>query len=341
MMLGNDAQKHISELNGVLRETKNPQLFLSPFYLHEAISSSKIENIHTTIDSVLEDEVVGREKSQGNKEVKNYSKAVMATLDFLEKYGLSSRTIKAIHQHLEVRKGVAGEFRRVQNALATRRSDGTHETHYTPPSIAQLNGLLSNWETFVQRDKTFLPLVKVAISHYQFEAIHPFEDGNGRTGRILMVLQLVFEKMLDYPLLFISGYLSAHKDKYKDALLNVTRHGQWWEYIKFMLKGFSLQANQTMESLKKIKKAKKTLKDRLYGGNPLVINKSNIDSIVEHIFHHPLTHPKHMGRETDVHWQTCSKYLAAMARMGILRYYKASRYKIYENTAALDSLRPG
>jgi len=339
MNIHNNAQKNISELNGSLREIENPELLLSSFYLHESIDSSAVENIHTTIESALEDETKPeQERSDANKEVINYRKAIKAGHDYLNQYGLSSRTIKNIHRALEVKKGIPGEYRTIQNNLANKRIDGSKIVIYTPPKVSNLNALLSNWETFADKDKSIFPLIKAAICHYQFEAIHPFEDGNGRTGRILMVLQLMMEEMLDYPVLFISSYLSENEDKYKELLLNVTNNGEWWEFIEFMLIGFSNQALNTRISLLKLKNARKELITDLYKNENVKIRKTSIKDVVNHIFYYPTTHPKFMGEATKIHWQTCSKYLGELAKMGILKEAKIGRYKFYRNLKALSSL---
>ena len=339
MEIYHTAQKNISELNGTLREIENPHLLLSLFYLNESIQSSAVENIYTTIDSALEDEIKPEEERNSvNKEVIRYRKAIMVGYKYMKKYELSSRTIKEIHKKLNIQKGVPGEFRQKQNYIANKKTNGKSVIIYTPPEMIYINKLLGNWETFTHHNKNFFPLIKTAICHYQFEAIHPFLDGNGRTGRILLVLQLVLEKMLDIPILFISGYLNQYDQKYKDLLLNITQKGDWWSFIQFMLKGYTIQAEQTQKSLLKLKNAQGELKRRLYENN-LGIRESNISHIVKHIFYYPITHAVHMEKQTKIHWQTCSKYLAAMAKAEILKFKKTGRYKIYINSRALDSLK--
>lgn len=341
MDLHNNAQINISELNGALKEIKNPAILLNPFYLYESIHSSAVENIHTTIESALEDNIVPpKERKEVNKEVSRYRQALITGENNMKKFGLSSRTIKEIHKELKVSRGIPGKFRNNQNKLANQTPGGNREIVYTPPPIPLLNELIGNWENFVHNDKSFFPLIKTAIAHYQFEAIHPFEDGNGRTGRILLVLQMVTEKLLDLPLLFISSYLNQHSKHYKELLLNISKNAQWWEFISFMLKGYSEQALATKDYLQKIKAAKRELKYFLYKKDNLGIAKSNIESVVNHIFSYPITHPAHMKSDTKIHWQTCSKYLNAMLKAGILKCEKSGRYKFYTHSKALRSFTP-
>ncbi len=335
-----EAQKNISELNGRLREVENPDLLLSFFYLNESIQSSAVENIYTTIDSALEDEIKPEEeRSSINKEVIRYREAISIGSNCMKEHGLSSRTIKEIHKKLNIQKGVPGEFRRQQNKIANKKTNDEIIIVYTPPEIMALDGLLGNWENFVHQNQDFFPLIKTAICHYQFEAIHPFVDGNGRTGRILLVLQLVLEKMLDIPVLFISGYLNKYDQKYKELLLKITKDGDWYSFIQFMLQGYTIQAKQTQESLLKLKDAQKELKKTLYNTDSLGIRKSNISDIVKHVIYYPITHVLHMEEKTEIHRQTCSKYLSAMAEAGLLRSKKAGKYKHYINFKVLDSLK--
>lgn len=337
----NDAQRYVSELNGALKEIENPEVFLSSFFLQEAISSSAVENIHTSIESVLEDETKpSRERSPQNKEVLKYRNALTAGEEYLKQYGMSSRTIRNVHQALEVEKGIPGEFRKVQNQIVNSLQDGSTETIYTPPLYSQVENLLGNWETFIERNSEFFPLIKAAICHYQFEAIHPFEDGNGRTGRILMILQLMHDEMLTHPALFISGYLSQNQTEYKQRLLRVTSHGEWWEFIDFMLIGFSTQSLITKIAIAQLKTARKHIRELLYNNKiDIKLNQSYIGPVVDHLFSSPLTTAQHMAEKTKIHWQTCSKYLSAFTNAGVLTMHKIGKYKIYRNEVAVDALK--
>ena len=335
------SQKNISELNGLLKETGGPELFLNYFYLQESISSSEVENIHTTLESALEDGIKEyAEQNNSNKEVLNYRRALMSGHEEMRNTNLSSRTIKNIHKNLSVPRGNPGEYRRVQNKIVSRSFKGD-QTIYTPPSADQINGLMSDWENFVHSEELkYFPLIKTAICHYQFEAIHPFLDGNGRSGRILMVLQLVLERVLDFPVLLISSYLSRQDNKYKNLLLNISAKEEWMEFIIFMLKGYSEQAIATRKSLINLENKKKELKSNLYQRNDLNISRSNLGIVIDHIFKHPMTHPQHMAKETKIHWQTCSRYLKSLEKYKYLRMVKSGRYKMYRNHAAIKSLLP-
>jgi len=337
--LANKAQKAVSELKGSLSNMDNPDILLNSLYLQESISSSAVENIHTTIESALEDETKPeKERSHANKEVLNYRDALLGGEKSLEKYGLSSRTIKAIHKNLKVNRGVPGEFREQQNSLTNELADGSSQVIYTPPVHRDINKLLGNWESFADKNEDFIPLIKTAICHYQFEAIHPFEDGNGRTGRILMVLQLVQEGLLDYPALFISGYLSEFEKKYKKLLLEVTIKNNWWDFIEFMIIGFGHQAAHTQHALHKLDIARLELIIKLTEDKKSAIKKSSIETVINHIFANPTTHSKFMEEETGIHWQTCTKYLNYLSEIKILSQEKSGRYRFFSNNLALSAL---
>lgn len=337
-----NAQKAISELKGALSNIENPEILLNPLYLQESISSSAVENIHTTIESALEDGTKPEmERSESNKEVLNYREALFAGQKSFEKYGLSSRTIKEIHKNLNVNRGVPGDFRQQQNNITNEKKDGSRVVIYTPPRHTQISGLLSNWESFADKNTDFIALLKTAICHYQFEAIHPFEDGNGRTGRILMVLQLVAEDLLDYPALFISSYLNKFEKKYKTTLLEVTTKNNWWDFIEFMIIGFAWQATHTKISLMQLDLERLKLIDRLSNDSKSEIKPSYLETVINHIFQNPTTHAKFMESETSIHWQTCAKYLSFLLRYKILSVEKRGRYKFYSNSLALKALNIG
>ncbi len=347
MLIHHEAQKHISELNGMLARIKNPSIFLNIFYLQESIKSSSIENIKTELSSVLDDSLKPEQyRSDTSKEVMRYSQAIMEGWKSMNQYSLTTRTIQTIHKNLMV-KSNPGEYRKQQNYIKSQK--GQEQTVlYTPPSADKVNELMSNWEKFVHSDDPeFFPLLKTIICHYQFEAIHPFEDGNGRTGRILMVLQLVLYKLLSGPILFISDYLYQHNNKYKELLLNVTKDGHWWKFIEFMLESYTVQAKKTKKIIENLEEAKKIIKRYLYNNySKMGLAESRIENIVEHIFRYPRTNPATMATELRMSRQTCSKYLKSLsehlsnnegAKLFVLS--KVGKQKIYINLGVLASFK--
>ncbi len=151
------------------------------------------------------------------------------------------------------------------------------------------------------------------------------------------MLQLIDENLLSFPVLFISGYLSEHENTYKKLLLRVTKTGDWWTFILFMLRGFAEQAAKSKISLIQLKKARKELKAKLFKmKSPL--RQSNISMVIDHIFEHPTTHSRFMEEQTRIHWQTCSKYLKALTKLGVLTEQASGKYKFYKNQMALRAM---
>jgi Fic family protein len=174
------------------------------------------------------------------------------------------------------------------------------------------------------------------MAHYQFEAIHPFGDGNGRTGRILMVLCLTYFRLLDLPVLFISGYINNHKGEYYDAIRNVTESNDWVGYISYMLEAFKAQAIESTEVLLKIKDLHEEVKRKIRGDLPKIYSRDLVDAI----FSQPFITPTRYGEMLHVTYQTGSTHLKSLEAIGVMQSVKVGKYLFFANTALLDLLRP-
>jgi Fic family protein len=205
------ARVELAELKGASGQIPNPLLLTAPVIIRESVASSNIENINTTLADVLQWQLFpASEQRQPDKEVLRYREAVTWGFNHYGKYALSSRLITGIQSHL-IPDG-SGQYRREQNQIADLAS---RESLYTPPIASDIPRLIGNWENYVNaEDASIDPLIRAIIAHYQFEAIHPFRDGNGRTGRILIVLQLIQSGLLHFPILYISGYINQHRSEY-------------------------------------------------------------------------------------------------------------------------------
>jgi len=193
----------LGELNGYSRSLPNPLLLLSPAVLRESVASSNIENINTTMEQALQMQLSPEsERKAPDKEVLHYRDAILWGFESLKRLPLSTRIILGAHKRLIPQH--SNGYRKTQNKIT---NSVTGEVFYTPPPAQAIRNLMSNWESFVNGGQGSLdPLVRCAVAHYQFEAIHPFGDGNGRVGRILIVLSLVQSKLLSLPILYVSGY---------------------------------------------------------------------------------------------------------------------------------------
>ena len=325
------ANRAVSELNGLCRALPHPYPVLMNIpVLQEAVSSSAIEGIHTTVETLVEAQIkMKSEQDPASKEAFRYREALHSGFQAFQKYeSLATRVILNIHKQL---LPSGGRFKEQANKIARGP-----ETLYTPPIPAQVSKLMSDWEKYIHFSEDLTdPLIKIIVSHYQFEAIHPFSDGNGRTGRILIVLQTVLYKLLDFPVLYISGYLIKHRTKYYSLLLQITKSGDWTAFIRFFLSAFAEQAQVTKNVILNILKERKKMKQALKSRRRTADNHDFLD----HIFCYPVTHATFMAKQLNLSYQTAGKHLSDLEKTGLLRMKKSGKYKLYYNFGLLDCLK--
>lgn len=328
------ARVALAELKGACGHLPNPLLLMAPTVIRESVASSNIENINTTLAEVLQWQLFPEsEQRQPDKEVLRYREGLLWGYEQLKKYPLCSRIITGIQGCL-IPDG-NGAYRREQNRII---NVGTRESLYTPPPAQNIPGLISNWEQFVNaEDENIDPLIRAIIAHYQFEAIHPFRDGNGRTGRILLVLQLVQSKLLSMPVLYISGYINHHRSDYYNHLLAVTTNGDWHGFISYMLEGFCDQANATQKTLIEILGLHQEYKEKVqkeYG-------KIYSAELIEALFTFPVLSPTKLAEALNMHYTTTSRYLSQLAKAGILTEAVVGKYHLFANFRLMDILQRG
>jgi len=323
-----EARCELAELNGYSHGMPNPMLLLSPAILRESVASSSIENINTTVAEVLQAQLFPEvERPESNKEVLRYREAVFEGYEMVKKLPVSLRVINRIHDTLT--PDDSSGIRKVQNKIINTSSG---EAIYTPPSASQIPNLLSNWVNFVNDETIGLdPLLKTAIAHYQFEAIHPFLDGNGRTGRILMVLMLSHYKILDLPILFISGYIDKNRSEYYRLLQEVTVCGNWKAYLIFMTRGFQEQGKNTKQLLFQVmdlfEKTKSTVREKH--------KKVYSSDLIECLFSYPIITPAKLAELIGVHRDTATRYLNALRDGSILQDAIVGKYHLFMNKKLL------
>ncbi len=324
------ARVELAELKGASGQIPNPLLLTSPLLIKESVESSGIENINTTVANVLENQLLpADEQSKPNKEVLKYQQALFWGMKNMPDIGISNRTILGVHEQLMLTGG--GMYRREQNHIA---NSTTGEILYTPPLQNRIPELIGNWEHFVNENTDIDPLIRAAIAHQQFESIHPFLDGNGRTGRILMVLELVKDGVLDLPIIFISGYINKNRAEYYRLLRAVTSGGAWEEYIAFMLQGFYLQAKETKETLNAIVGLHHELRQNIKTNHTKIYSAD----LLEALFSYPVITPTKLANEINIHYTTASKYLLQLSEAGVLRSMKVGRNHFFANQALLKLL---
>lgn len=317
-----NASREIGELKGYCSSIPNPMMLMSMAVAKESVESSKIEDIHTTVENVLEGQILPENEIKGaDKEVLRYREAMYSGYTLYKDTGLSTRTILGIHKKL---MPDSSGYRKQQNAI---KNDRTGEKVYTPPLPTQINSHINQWEKFVNGEvETNLdPLIKCALAHYQFEAIHPFGDGNGRAGRILLSLQLVSEKLLDFPVLYVSGYLNRNRTEYYQTLMAVTERNDWESLVLFMLKGFETQATKTKSKLFTMMAEYEKLIETIKNNH----SKMNAQATANHLFSFPVTNPTHFASALGIHFQTASKYLNELKDSGIVKDQKMGKNHFY------------
>lgn len=325
------ARAELAELKGYSEGLPNPLLLLSPAVIKDALASSEIENIVTTMLDVLQNQVIEEsEQRPPDKEVLRYREAMLFGFEEMRKgMPISTRLIQGIQKKLLVSYG---DYRKSQNHLHNPR---TKEVIYTPPSADKIPQLITNLENFINSPNEDLdPLIKNALAHYQFEAIHPFGDGNGRTGRILMVLYLIQEKLLQYPILFISGYINSNKPEYYTKLLKITREGDWEDFVLFILDAFYYQAKETKNLMFRIK----TLYFDYKSDIKLRLPKIYSTELVDKLFAYPVVTPVHLGKELNVHYTTASRYLKSLEKEGFLKGVMMGKYHMFMNNKLIKIL---
>ena len=325
------ARVELAELKGASGQIPNPLLLIAPVIIRESVASSNIENINTTLADVLQWQLFPEaEQRPPDKEVLRYREAMNWGFNNYGKYALSSRLITGIQSRLMPDGN--GQYRREQNQIANLAS---RESLYTPPIASDIPALIGNWENYVNAtDESIDPLLRAAIAHYQFEAIHPFRDGNGRTGRILMVLQLIQSGLLQFPILYISGYINQNRSEYYRRLLGVTAEGNWHEFIKYMLTGFYVKARETHEDLTKITRLFDEVKEQVRSRNKKIYSAD----LVEALFTYPVITPTKLASQLNKHYTTTSRYLAQLTEMGILKEALVGKYHLFANYKLLQIL---
>lgn len=323
------AHTELAELKGYSARLPDQQLLLPQAILKESIESSSIENINTTMVDVLENQLLPEsEQTLANKEVLRYKEAVTEGFAKLKNEKvINTRLILKVKELLM--PTAENTFRTVQNGI---KNEYTKKIVYTPPVASKINSLLGNLENYINDPKNKIdPLIKAAILHYQFEAIHPFTDGNGRTGRILMVLYLVQKRLLTYPTIYISEYINTNRNEYYKRLLAVTTNGDWRNYINFMLMGFYQQAKNTRHLLFEILEHQYELEDKFKKDKK--IYKAGL---IEALFEYPIINPAVLAKEMNIDRETATRYLNYLTKIKILRDRRVGKYHLYINHKLLS-----
>ena len=328
------ANRALAKLNGIANIIPNSQILINSLVLQEAKDSSEIENIITTHDELFRASLDIVSITNEAKEVQNYKEALLRGFELVQDNGLLlKRDIVAIQSILE--KNDAGVRRQSGTVLKNAQ---TGEIVYTPPQEHEtIQELLANLETYINEPNDIDPLINMAIIHYQFESIHPFYDGNGRTGRIINILYLILKELLDIPILYLSRYIIKHKPDYYRLLQEVRTEDKWEEWILYMLDGVEQTSLETIELVNEINSLMSKTKEQIKAELPKIYSKD----LVEILFMHPYTKIEFLVEELGLHRQTASSYLKELEKLGIVESKKIGRSKYFINIELFDMLKKG
>ena len=276
----------LGRLDGIAANLPDRDLFVAMYVKKEAVVSSQIEGTQASLTDVLQEK--NQEHLQATEEIVNYVHSLNYGINLMNRLPLSIRFFKEIHK--ELLRGVRGEdknpgeLRRSQNWIGPQGCNLTNAI-FVPPAVEYMNNALNDLELYMNDDIVIAPLIKVALIHYQFETIHPFLDGNGRLGRILIMLWLKYNNILNYPLIYLSLYFKQNRTDYYSLLMDVRFKGKYEEWIKFFLKGIIAMSKNALDTIEKIVEYKRDIDQRI---NQLTMkNKNTYYEVVSFLFKHP------------------------------------------------------
>ncbi|MDI9877613.1 Fic family protein [Flectobacillus rivi] len=325
------AGRALAQLNGTLLNLPNPTLFLDTIYLQEAKASSEVENIITTNDELYQSLIADKKtENSATKEVLSYKEALWLGLEELK-----TKPFITTNLCIKIVQCVKQNTASIRNTPGTTLSNPQGEVIFTPPSGESIiREKLSNLEKFINEDDVIDPLIKMAIMHYQFEAIHPFSDGNGRTGRILLLLYLKLSGLLDIPAIYLSDYIIKNKASYYASLRNVTENDDWENYILYMLDMIEVTSIRGLEQITKITSCMESTADEIKNKLPKIYSKD----LIEILFRLPYTKRQHLIDENIGNPKTVGNYLMTLEENGFLKSVKVGKEKLYLNQKLLKIL---
>jgi len=323
------ANANLARFDATLSATRNVHVLLSPVVTQEAVLSSKIEGTQVTMGEVMEIEAgaetddISPSKKSDAEEVIHYRHALHSCIQELEKRPFSQQVLRAAHGLLM--QGVRGQdmspgaYRTEQNWIGPKGSQ-IEQAHFIPISPAQLLTGMDEWEAYFNIEEKD-PLVQLAIVHVEFEALHPFKDGNGRLGRMLIPLFLYQKGLLVRPDFYMSGYLEARRDEYQERLRNVSRNGEWTEWCRFFLQGI---INQAASNQRKAA-AMLQLYNRLHQELPELTHSRYANPLLDFIFAWPYFTPPQLKKQPTIPEQSARRLLETIEKHGIVKRVRSRR----------------
>ena len=329
----NEATRSLAELKGLASSIPNQHILINAITINEAKDSSAIENIVTTHDSIYKVLTESGFKEEAAKEVVDYRSAIWRGYEIIKEKGfISTNVIVELQSMIE------------PNKTGIRKTPGTNlvnsktgEIIYTPPQAeSEIRDLLKNLEDYINNNGDEVdPLIKMALIHYQFETIHPFYDGNGRTGRILNVLYLVLNNLLTSPILYLSNYINKSKDTYYKLFNEFRENNKYEESIIYILKCIEITSKNTIDLIKQIQNEMESYKEKFMTKLPKIYS----DELLYSLFYEVYTRINYIENRCGVTRQTATTYLNSLVDNGLLEYEKVGRESIYKNTRLINLLK--
>ena len=334
-----EANRDLVRLDTAAKLIPNAELFISMYVRKEALISSQIEGTQCTLDDVLDPEL----NSNANLDVAdviNYVKACSYAIERLKKLPLCNRLLREIHDQLlsgvRGQEKNPGEFRKSQNWIGAANCS-LKEARYIPPNVNDMNLAMDELERYMNNGDDYDPLIRISLIHYQFETIHPFLDGNGRVGRLMILLYLMEHGFISKPIIYISYFLKKNQVEYYDRISEVRRSGNYEQWISFFLEAVSAAAKDSLDTVEKL--------DALHVGNVEKLPKTsrsndNVRKLFDYIEQYPIIDIKKTSEVLKISYNTVSSAIKKLEMLGILKQTtNASRNRVFAYEDYLNILR--
>ena len=334
-----DANRDLVRLDTASKLIPNVELFISMYVMKEALISSQIEGTQCTLDDVLDPDV-DKNTNLDVSEVINYISACSYAINRLKTMPLCNRFLREIHQKLLAgirgKEKNPGEFRRSQNWIGAANCT-LKEARYIPPNVDDMNSALSDLEKYMNEGDDYDPLIRIALIHYQFETIHPFLDGNGRVGRLLILLYLLEQGYLNKPIIYISYFLKKNQIEYYDRISEVRKSGNYEQWVCFFLEAVSAAANDSLQTIEKLSE----LHERNVASLPNTMRKNdNVRKVFDYIEQYPIISIKRTASALNLSYNTVSSIVNKLIQIGVLKETtNASRNRVFFYEEYLNILR--
>ncbi len=334
-----EANRDLVRLDTAAKLIPNVELFISMYVRKEALISSQIEGTQCTLDDVLDPEVDGNTNLDVT-DVINYVRACTYAIGRLEKLPLCNRLLREIHQELLAggrgQEKNPGEFRKSQNWIGAANCT-LNEARYIPPNVEDMNAALTDLERYMNEGDDYDPLIRIALIHYQFETIHPFLDGNGRVGRLMILLYLMEQGYISKPIIYISYFLKKNQIEYYDRISEVRRSGNYEQWVGFFLEAVSAAAKDSLITVEKLS----TLHENNVRRLPVTARKNdNVRRVFDYIEQYPIIEIKRTAADLGVSYNTVSSAVEKLVQAGILKETtNASRNRVFSYEKYLNILR--